>query len=86
MKELTIILVADNNECDIYVYDYDYSKNDTQLVSRLMDKSISVVKSSQFEISLRSTFSELLKNTPLEYNTKELVRLAKAGKAKELLK
>lgn len=25
-------------------------------------------------------------NTPLEYNTKELVRLAKAGKAKELLK
>ena len=70
MKELTIILVADNNECDIYVYDYDYSKNDTQLVSRLMDKSISVVKSSQLEISLRSTFSELLKNTPLEYNTK----------------
>ena len=70
MKKLTIILVTDNNECDIYVYDYDYSKNDTQLVSRLMDKSISVVKSSQFEISLRSTFSELLKNTPLEYNTK----------------
>ena len=70
MKELTIILVTDNNECDIYVYDYDYSKNDTQLVSRLMDKSISVVKSSQFEISLRSTFSELLKNTQLEYNTK----------------
>ena len=70
MKKLTIILVADNNECDIYVYDYDYSKNDTQLVSRLMDKSISVVKSSQLEISLRSTFSELLKNTPLEYNTK----------------
>ena len=70
MKELTIILVTDNNECDIYVYDYDYSKNDTQLVSRLMDKSISVVKSSQLEISLRSTFSELLKNTPLEYNTK----------------
>ena len=70
MKELTIILVADNNECDIYVYDYDYSKNDTQLVSRLMDKSISVVKSSQFEISLRSTFSELLKNTTLEYNAK----------------
>lgn len=70
MKELTIILVADNNECDIYVYDYDYSKNDTQLVSRLMDKSISVVKSSKFEISLRSTFSELLKNTPLEYNAK----------------
>ena len=70
MKKLTIILVADNNECDIYVYDYDYSKNDTQLVSRLMDKSISVVKSSQFENSLRSTFSELLKNTPLEYNTK----------------
>lgn len=70
MKELTIILVADNNECDIYVYDYDYSKNDTQLVSRLIDKSISVVKSSQLEISLRSTFSELLKNTPLEYNTK----------------
>ena len=70
MKRLTIILVADNNECDIYVYDYDYSKNDTQLVSRLMDKSISVVKSSQLEISLRSTFSELLKNTPLEYNTK----------------
>lgn len=25
-------------------------------------------------------------NTPLEYNAKELVRLAKAGKAKELLK
>ena len=25
-------------------------------------------------------------NTPLEYKTKELVRLAKAGKAKELLK
>lgn len=70
MKELTIILVVDNNECDIYVYDYDYSKNDTQLVSCLIDKSISVVKSSQFEISLRSTFSELLKNTPLEYNTK----------------
>lgn len=70
MKELTIILVADNNECDIYVYDYDYSKNDTQLVSRLIDKSISVVKSSKFEISLRSTFSELLKNTPLEYNAK----------------
>ena len=70
MKKLTIILVADNNECDIYVYDYNYSKNDTQLVSRLMDKSISVVKSSQLEISLRSTFSELLKNTPLEYNTK----------------
>ena len=70
MKELTIILVADNNECDIYVYDYNYSKNDTQLVSHLMDKSISVVKSSQLEISLRSTFSELLKNTPLEYNTK----------------
>ena len=70
MKKLTIILVTDNNECDIYVYDYDYSKNDAQLVSRLMDKSISVVKSSQLEISLRSTFSELLKNTPLEYNTK----------------
>lgn len=70
MKELTIILVVDNNECDIYVYDYDHSKNDTQLVSRLMDKSISVVKSSQFEISLRSTFSELLKNTQLEYNAK----------------
>ena len=70
MKKLTIILVTDNNECDIYVYDYDYSKNDTQLVSCLIDKSISVVKSSQFEISLRSTFSELLKNTPLEYNTK----------------
>lgn len=65
MKTLTIILVADNNECDIYVYDYDYSKNDTQLVSCLIDKSISVVKSSQLEISLRSTFSELLKNTPL---------------------
>ena len=70
MKELTIILVVDNNECDIYVYDYDHSKNDTQLVSRLIDKSISVVKSSQLEISLRSTFSELLKNTPLEYNAK----------------
>lgn len=70
MKKLTIILVTDNNECDIYVYDYDYSKNDIQLVSCLIDKSISVVKSSQFEISLRSTFSELLKNTPLEYNTK----------------
>lgn len=70
MKELTIILVTDNNECDIYVYDYDYSKNDTQLVSCLIDKSIYVVKSSQLEISLRSTFSELLKNTPLEYNTK----------------
>lgn len=70
MKELTIILVVDNNECDIYVYDYDHSKNDTQLVSRLIDKSISVIKSSQLEISLRSTFSELLKNTQLEYNAK----------------
>lgn len=70
MKELTIILVVDNNECDIYVYDYDHSRNDTQLVSRLIDKSISVVKSSQLEISLRSTFSELLKNTQLEYNAK----------------
>ena len=70
MKELMIILVVDNNECDIYVYDYDHSRNDTQLVSRLIDKSISVVKSSQLEISLRSTFSELLKNTQLEYNAK----------------
>lgn len=71
MKELTIILVNDtSNRCDMHIYDYSYSKNDTQLVSHLMDKSISVVKSSQFESSLRSTFSELLENTPLEYGIK----------------
>lgn len=70
MKERTIILVTENNNCDIYVYDSYHSLNDTQLVSHLIDKSISVVKSSQFEISLRSTFSELLKNTPLEHGNK----------------
>lgn len=71
MKELTIILVNDtSNRCDMHIYDYDYLKNDTYLISCLIDKSIFKVKSSQFEISLRSTFSELLENTPLEYGEK----------------
>lgn len=71
MKELTIILVNDtSNRCDMHIYDYDYLKNDTYLISCLIDKSIFNVKSSQFEISLRSTFSELLENTPLEYGEK----------------
>lgn len=71
MKELTIILVNDtSNKCDMRIYDYDYLKNDTYLISCLIDKSIFKVKSSQFEISLRSTFSELLENTPLEYGEK----------------
>lgn len=71
MKELTIILVNDtSNKCDMHIYDYDYLKNDTYLISCLIDKSIFKVKSSQFEISLRSTFSELLENTPLEYGEK----------------
>lgn len=71
MKELTIILVNDtSNKCDMHIYDYDYSKNDNKLISCLIDKSISTVKSSQFESSLRSTFSELLENTPLEYGAK----------------
>lgn len=71
MKELTIILVNDtSNKCDMHIYDYDYLKNDTYLISCLIDKSIFKVKSSQFEISLRSTFNELLENTPLEYGEK----------------
>lgn len=71
MKELTIILVNDtSNKCDMRIYDYDYLKNDAYLISCLIDKSIFKVKSSQFEISLRSTFSELLENTPLEYGEK----------------
>lgn len=71
MKELTIIFVNDtSNRCDMHIYDYDYLKNDTYLISCLIDKSIFKVKSSQFEISLRSTFSELLENTPLEYGEK----------------
>lgn len=71
MKELTIILVNDtSNRCDMHIYYYDYLKNDTYLISCLIDKSIFKVKSSQFEISLRSTFSELLENTPLEYGEK----------------
>lgn len=71
MKELTIILVNDtSNKCDMHIYDYDYLKNDNKLISCLIDKSIFKVKSSQFEISLRSTFSELLENTPLEYGEK----------------
>lgn len=71
MKELTIILVTDlSNKCDLCLYDYDYAKNDTQLVSSLMEKAISKAESSSFEISLRSTFSDLLDSTPLKYGLK----------------
>lgn len=71
MKELTIILVTDlSNKCDLHLYDYDYAKNDTQLVSSLMEKAISKAESSPFEISLRSTFSDLLDSTPLKYGLK----------------
>lgn len=71
MKELTVILAVDlTNKCDMYIYDYSYSKNDCDLVSSLMKKAIEKVASSEVELSLRSTFSDMINNTPLEYGSK----------------
>lgn len=71
MKELTVIIAIDlTNKCDMYIYDYNYSKNDCDLVASLMKKSIDKVASSEVELSLRSTFSDMINNTPLEYGSK----------------
>lgn len=71
MRELTIILVTDlTNKCDLYIYDYSYSRNDYHLVSSLMKKTIDKVASSELNLSLRSTFSDMIDNTPLEYGSK----------------
>lgn len=71
MKELTVIIAVDlTNKCDMYIYDYNYSKNDCDLVASLMKKAIEKVASSEVELSLRSTFSDMINNTPLEYGSK----------------
>ena len=71
MRELTVILVIDlTNKCDLYIYDYNYSSNDYNLVSSLMKKTIDKVASSELNLSLRSTFSDMIDNTPLEYGSK----------------
>lgn len=71
MRELTVILVTDlTNKCDLYIYDYSYSRDDYHLVSSLMKKTIDKVASSELNLSLRSTFSDMIDNTPLEYGSK----------------
>lgn len=71
MRELTVILATDlTNKCDLYIYDYSYSRDDYRLVSSLMKKAIDKVASSELNLSLRSTFSDMIDNTPLEYGSK----------------
>ena len=71
MRELTVILVTDlTNKCDLFIYDYSYSSNDYNLVSSLMKKAIDKVASSELNLSLRSTFSDMIDDTPLEYGLK----------------
>lgn len=61
MVPLTIILVADlSDKCDMYIFDDDSSNNYIQLIPSIMEKAISKAKSSPYEISLRSIFSDLL--------------------------
>jgi hypothetical protein len=71
MKDITVIFVTDNtNKCDLCIYDSDYSKSDEALIESLMKKTIVKAESSLFDLPLRSTFSDLLDNTPLEYGLK----------------
>jgi hypothetical protein len=71
MRELTVIIATDlTNKCDLYIYDYSYSRDDYHLVSSLMKKTIDKVASSELNLSLRSTFSDMIDNTPLEYGSK----------------
>lgn len=71
MRELTVIIATDlTNKCDLYIYDYSYSRDDYHLVSSLMKKAIDKVASSELNLSLRSTFSDMIDNTPLEYGSK----------------
>lgn len=71
MRELTVIIVTDlTNKCDLYIYDYSYSRDDYHLVHSLMKKTIDKAASSELNLSLRSTFSDMIDNTPLEYGSK----------------
>lgn len=71
MKKLTVILVTDlTDKCDLYIYNSSYSNNDLSLVKSLMKKTISKAETSSSDLSLRSTFSDMLDNTPLAFGLK----------------
>ena len=71
MKKLTVILVSDlTDKCDLYIYNSNYSKNDLMLIESLMKKTIAKAESSSSDLSLRSTFSDMLDGTPLAYGLK----------------
>lgn len=71
MKKLTVILVSDiTSRCDLYIYDSNYSRNDLLLIESLMKKTIIRAESSSSDLSLRSTFSDMLDSTPLAFGLK----------------
>ena len=68
MKGLTIIFVIDiTDRCDMCIYSFDYAKKDATLIASLMKKTAVKVESSEFNLSPRTTFSDLLDITPLAY-------------------